>query len=45
MFTMPFDTLEALNEAMASPGMQDVAADAHRISKGGAPTLLIGEIG
>ena len=44
MFTMPFDSLEALNEAMSSPGMQEVAADANRISTGGAPTILIGEL-
>jgi uncharacterized protein (TIGR02118 family) len=43
MFTMPFESLEALNEAMASPEMQDVAADANRISTGGAPTVLIGK--
>ncbi len=43
MFTMPFDSLEALNEAMSSPGMQEVAADANRISTGGAPTVLIGK--
>lgn len=44
MFTMPFDSPEALNEVMTSPGMQVVAADAHRISTGGAPTILIGKI-
>lgn len=42
MFSMPFDSPEALQEAMASPGMQEVAADANRISTGGAPTILIG---
>ncbi|MDY2588186.1 EthD family reductase [Winogradskyella aquimaris] len=44
MFTMPFDSLEALNGAMASLGMQEVAADATRISTGGAPTILIGKL-
>jgi len=44
MFTMPFDSPEALNEVMTSPGMQVVAADANRISTGGAPTILIGKI-
>tara|TARA_R110001583_G_scaffold100043_2_gene245674 strand:- start:25680 stop:25988 length:309 start_codon:yes stop_codon:yes gene_type:complete len=44
MFTMPFDSLEALNETMSSSGMQEVAADANRISTGGAPTILIGEL-
>lgn len=43
MFSMPFDSAEALEAAMASPGMQDVAADANRISTGGAPTVLIGQ--
>ena len=43
MFTMPFDSPEALNEAMSSPGMQEVAADANRISTGGAPTILTGK--
>ena len=42
MFAMPFDSPEALNAAMSSPGMQEVAADANRISTGGAPTILIG---
>jgi len=42
MFTMPFDSQEALNAAMASPGMQEVAADANRISTGGAPVILVG---
>lgn len=44
MFTMPFDSQEALNEAMSSAGMQDVAADANRISTGGAPIILIGKL-
>ncbi|MBT8316892.1 MAG: EthD family reductase [Lutibacter sp.] len=43
MFTMPFESLEALNEVMASQGMKEVAADANRISTGGAPTILIGK--
>lgn len=44
MFTMPFDSQEALNEAMSSAGMQEVAADTNRISTGGAPTILIGKL-
>ena len=44
MFTMPFDSLEALNGAMSSSGMQEVAADANRISTGGTPTILIGKL-
>jgi len=43
MFSMPFESAEALNATMASAGMQEVAADANRISSGGAPTLLIGK--
>ena len=42
MFTMPFESAEALQEAMASEGMQVVAADANRISSGGTPVILIG---
>lgn len=42
MFTMPFDSPEALQAAMSSPGMQDVAADANRTSTGGPITILIG---
>ncbi|WP_375324346.1 EthD family reductase [Flagellimonas sp. GZD32] len=43
MFTMPFESAEALYEAMSSPGMLEIAADANRISSGGAPVVLIGE--
>lgn len=43
MFTMPFDSAEALEAAMSSPGMQEVAADANRISTGGTPIILIGK--
>lgn len=43
MFTMPFENKAALDAAMASPEMQEVAADANRISTGGAPVILIGE--
>lgn len=42
MFTMPFESPEALQSAMESAGMQEVAADANRISTGGLPTILIG---
>ena len=45
MFTMPFESPEALQAAMSSEGMQEVAADANRISTGGAPTILIGSRG
>ncbi|MCX2745584.1 EthD family reductase [Mangrovivirga sp. M17] len=43
MFVMPFDSADALEQALASQGMQEVAADANRISTGGAPTILIGQ--
>jgi uncharacterized protein (TIGR02118 family) len=42
MFTMPFESAEALQSAMLSTGMQEVSADANRISSGGLPTILIG---
>jgi len=42
MFLMPFESMEALQGAMASPGMQEVAADAFRISTGGAPVIMVG---
>ncbi|MGA1583883.1 MAG: EthD family reductase [Saprospiraceae bacterium] len=43
MFMMPFESAEALEKAMSSSGMQEVAADANRISTGGAPTILMGQ--
>lgn len=43
-FVMTFPSAEALQEAMASPAMQDVAADAARISTGGPPVILVGEV-
>ena len=42
MFSMPFESMEILQAAMSSPGMQAVAADANRISTGGLITILIG---
>jgi uncharacterized protein (TIGR02118 family) len=42
MFTMPFESPEAFQSAMATAGMQEVTADANRISTGGLPTVLIG---
>jgi uncharacterized protein (TIGR02118 family) len=42
MFLMPFETMEILQGAMSSPGMQEVAADAFRISTGGAPVIMVG---
>lgn len=42
MFLMPFESIEALQAAMSSAGMQEVAADAFRISTGGAPVIMVG---
>lgn len=42
MFMMPFESQEALDATLASSGMQEVAADAGRISTGGAPIFLFG---
>ena len=41
MFIMPFDSAETLQATMSSGGMQEVAADANRISSGGPITVLI----
>jgi len=43
MFSMPFASMEELSATMASKEMQEVAANAHRISSGGAPSILIGK--
>ena len=45
LFTMPFPSAEALQQAMGSPEMQAVGADAARISSGGAPVILVGHEG
>lgn len=42
MFSLPFPSAEALQAAMGSPDMQEVAADAVRISTGGPPVILVG---
>jgi uncharacterized protein (TIGR02118 family) len=42
MFSMPFDSMEILQATMTSPEMQEIAADANRISTGGPITVLIG---
>lgn len=42
MFSMPFNSPEELQAAMASQGMQEVGADANRISTGGLPIIMIG---
>jgi len=45
MFTMPFESAEALQAALSSAAMQEVAADANRISTGGTPVILVGTEG
>lgn len=45
MFVMPFPSAEALQAAMSTPAMQEVAADAARISSGGPPVILVGSPG
>ncbi|MEL6613020.1 MAG: EthD family reductase [Bacteroidota bacterium] len=42
LFTMTFASPEALQEARGTQGMQEVAADAARISSGGPPVVLVG---
>lgn len=42
IFSMPFESQEALNNTLNSPAMGEVADDAGRISTGGAPVMLIG---
>ncbi|MFQ3340354.1 MAG: hypothetical protein ACI9TK_000004 [Flavobacteriaceae bacterium] len=43
MFSMPFSSMEELSATMATNEMQEVAADAHRISSGGIPSIMIGK--
>ncbi len=43
MFTMPFESAEAMQATMESAAMQEVGADAYRISTGGAPIFLVGK--
>ena len=42
IFMMPFPSAEALQQALSTPEMQEVAADAVQISTGGAPVILVG---
>ncbi len=42
MFSLPFNSMEELQAALASPAMQELGADATRISTGGAPVIMIG---
>lgn len=43
MFSMPFESIEAFQATMADAGFQEVAADAVRISSGGAPVMMAGD--
>ncbi|MEQ9299232.1 MAG: EthD family reductase [Cyclobacteriaceae bacterium] len=43
MFSMPFESVEAFQATMADAGFQEVAADAVRISSGGAPVMMAGD--
>jgi uncharacterized protein (TIGR02118 family) len=43
MFSIPFPSEQALQQAMFSPQMQLIAADAVRISSGGAPVVMVGK--
>ena len=43
-FTWTLPSAEALQAARARPGMQEVAADAVRISSGGAPVIVVGDV-
>jgi uncharacterized protein (TIGR02118 family) len=42
MFSTPFPSADAFVAAMATPEMQEVAADSARISTGGTPQILVG---
>ena len=42
MFVAGFPSLDVLQQAMSTPEMQAVAADAVRISSGGPPVMMIG---
>ena len=42
MFSFTFPSAEALEQTLESPQMQEVAADASRISTGGEPVMLVG---
>jgi uncharacterized protein (TIGR02118 family) len=45
MFVAYFPSLETLQKAMSTPELQEVAADAVRISTGGPPVMMIGTEG
>lgn len=41
MFSLPFESMLALQQTLANTEMQLIAADAVRISSGGAPVVLV----
>jgi uncharacterized protein (TIGR02118 family) len=43
MFSMPFNSPEELQATMDSAAMQEIAADAQRISTGGPLVVMIGD--
>lgn len=40
--TIPFESMEPLNETLMSEGMKVVGAHAGQISSGGAPVIMVG---
>lgn len=45
LFSMPFESMGILQAVMSSPAMQEVSADATRISTGGPIVVMIGDEG
>jgi len=44
MLTLHFDSVEALDAAAESPTMQEFGTDVYRISTGGVPAILMGNV-
>ena len=42
MFVASFPSMEVLQKVMSTPELQEVAADAVRISTGGLPVMMVG---
>lgn len=42
MFVATFPSMEVLQKVMSTPELQEIAADAVRISTGGPPVMMIG---
>jgi uncharacterized protein (TIGR02118 family) len=42
MFVATFPAMEVLQKVMSTPELQEVAADAVRISTGGSPVMMVG---